>query len=300
MLGPEKHTFSSRFRQILWWLRRRTGKNVMVKTQQGTYLLPTTTDDPISKSLYIYRNFEGEFVKRTIAFLQKNRFLSKGGTLLDVGANNGVTTISCLLSGEFNQAIALEPAPENLTLLQTNLALNHLETQVTTIPKAASDFSGEVQLELSKDNRGDHRVRKIEGSGLFGEETRATLKVPAETLDTILDNLGLSSPPSLVWVDVQGHEFQTFKGAQKLLSKGVPVVSEIWPYGLKRAGTTLTEFSALVAQTWTHYWVWRETEFIPYLTKDFPDLLTELGEDGWFNNVIFTNNAIFKAKRANQ
>jgi len=40
----------------------------------------------------------------------------------------------------------------------------------------------------------------------------------------------------LVWIDVQGHEGQLLSGASALLERRLPVVMELWPYGLRRAG----------------------------------------------------------------
>ena len=39
----------------------------------------------------------------------------------------------------------------------------------------------------------------------------------------------------LVWIDVQGHEARVLRGAGQLLQAGVPIVFELWPYGLRRA-----------------------------------------------------------------
>ena len=56
----------------------------------------------------------------------------------------------------------------------------------------------------------------------------------------------------LLWVDIQGHEGYLFKGARRTLARGMPVVSEFWPYGLRRAGFDPQSFTAIVASTFTH------------------------------------------------
>jgi hypothetical protein len=48
----------------------------------------------------------------------------------------------------------------------------------------------------------------------------------------------------LVWMDVQGHEAHVLAGATCLA--GVPVVTEFWPFGLRRAGA-LARFHELTA-----------------------------------------------------
>jgi hypothetical protein len=46
----------------------------------------------------------------------------------------------------------------------------------------------------------------------------------------------------LLWVDVQGHEMHLLQGADQVLSAGMPVVCEFWPYGLARAGASFQDY----------------------------------------------------------
>ena len=39
-----------------------------------------------------------------------------------------------------------------------------------------------------------------------------------------------------MWLNVQGNEGHVLAGAERLLAGRVPVVIEVWPYGLTRAG----------------------------------------------------------------
>jgi hypothetical protein len=59
--------------------------------------------------------------------------------------------------------------------------------------------------------------------------------VPSVRLDTLVDERRITlDVPTLLWTDVQGHEAHLLAGAQRF--RAVPVVVEIWPYGLHRAG----------------------------------------------------------------
>ncbi|MEL6304253.1 MAG: hypothetical protein AAFQ20_05625, partial [Bacteroidota bacterium] len=87
---------------------------------------------------------------------------------------------------------------------------------------------------------------------------------------------------------VQGHEGYVFQGAPKILSKGIPVISEVWPYGLKRSGMTNQQFCEIVEKYWSHYHVLRDNDFVQYPIGQFNAFLEELGEHGDFDNVIFT------------
>ena len=65
------------------------------------------------------------------------------------------------------------------------------------------------------------------------------------------------SSPALIWIDVQGYEGFVYRGAGGTLAGGLPTVSEVWPYGILRAGMTLEEFCNIVNGIWSDYWVYR-------------------------------------------
>jgi FkbM family methyltransferase len=218
------------------------------------------------------------------------------GTIIDVGANNGVTSIGMLQTGELAKAIAIEPEPRNFSLLQHNVMLNGLKDRMICLPYAASHQQDHVPFALSDTNFGDHRVLAHSCSSnagpaeIFHVSKRRIITVQSEQLD----NLWTTCPEpfihniALLWVDVQGYEGYVFMGAQSLLSTGIPVVSEIWPYGLQQAGMTQEEFCAIASRSWTHYWVWRRRKFVKYPLHTLDIFFDELGYDGGHDNVIFT------------
>jgi hypothetical protein len=160
---------------------------------------------------------------------------------------------------------------------------------------AAGDKTSTLTMELSPNNRGDHRIREVpapDASERFQEQARRVIQVKSLPLPQILalpqvHEFGLSSP-SFMWIDVQGYEGHVFQGAGSLLERGLPTVSEIWPYGVLRAGMSLGDFAGTVAGVWTDYWIERRDRFIRYPVTVFDRYLEELGGDGHFENVIFT------------
>lgn len=157
---------------------------------------------------------------------------------VDVGANVGAASVLALGRFGFGSALAVEPNASNVALLRANLAINGLEDRCRTVVAAAGEAEGSVELELSPDNFGDHRVRAAAaGPGEFREESRETRQVPLRTLDSILDSEGVAAEDvGLLWVDVQGYEAGVLEGARGILERDVPVVIEFWPYGLRRSG----------------------------------------------------------------
>src|SRR5581483_12346161 len=141
--------------------------------------------------------------------------------LVDVGANIGTVCIPALLRGYFQGALAVEPEAKNFRLLTRNVSANHLAGRVMLFQRAISNAPGVLTMTISADNFGDHRIASA-GHG--------AISVVATTMDAMLSEAQLS-PESvgLVWVDVQGHEFQVLQGSETLIQAGVPFVVEFSP-----------------------------------------------------------------------
>src|SRR6185369_137257 len=137
----------------------------------------------------------------------------------------------------FRRAIAIEPSADTFALLQRNILQNGLTGSIDAHCCAVSDTPGEMFLELSENNTGDHRLRTAAAlPGRLGEEHRQTVRVSVQRLDDLLADPVQRARIGLIWVDIQGHEGQFFDGAREILASGAPVVSEFWPYGIRRAG----------------------------------------------------------------
>lgn len=282
------------FRLRRWNINKKFRKSVTVSTKQGVFTI-LFADDIISKSLYCWGEFELDLITEALAFLRSiHKCPPKGqGTILDIGANNGVTSIGALYRGEFEKAISIEPSPQNFSLLQHNVEQNGLNDRVTCLPYAVSHQKGEVEFELSDTNFGDNRVRMTPASAAVESTSRSerrTIKVRSDRLDDLLSNVPeqFTRTIALMWIDVQGHEGYVFAGAKKLLSTGIPVVSEIWPEGIKLSGMSQDQFCEIVQSSWSHYWVMRRGRFARYSTKMLDMFFDELGYGGDYDNVIFT------------
>ncbi|MCA1844224.1 MAG: FkbM family methyltransferase, partial [Actinobacteria bacterium] len=152
--------------------------------------------------------------------------LRPGMGFIDIGAHVGyVSLLAAECIGPRGTGIALEPAPGNFAFLNANLLLAGA-SRILPVPAAAWRTSGEVQLGLSPDNSGDHRVSD--------HRSGATVSVPAVALDDLL-------PPDLsvgvIKVDAQGRDHVALEGAVGTISKSRPVVLvEYWPEGITELG----------------------------------------------------------------
>lgn len=171
----------------------------------------------------------------------------QGKTVLEVGANIGTETVSMIVRHGAERVIAVEPDPENVRFLRANVALNGVESRVDVHHMALSDADGTLTLELSQDNCGDHRIRVPNPAGptLANEGARPTVEITARTLDS-LNAVGVikADEVDLVWMDTQGYEAYVLAGATCLAA--IPVMTEYWPYGLRRVGA-LERFHELIA-----------------------------------------------------
>lgn len=282
-------------RSWLWKIHGKLRRSVTVRTKQGT-LTVSAADTAIGKSLYCCREYELDLTLKVAAFLRDIRKtpLNGKGTVLDIGANIGVICVGMIEQGLVDKAIAIEPDPHNFALLEHNVRQNGLEDRVICLRRAVSDASHVVAFELSDNDYGDHRVRSTscatDSSGLFGESQRPTIEVEADCLDHLI---GKAPQPfaeniALIWVDVQGHEGYVFRGGTGIFSRGIPVVAEIWPYGIARSGMSRQEFCAIAERIWSDYWVLRRGKFVRYPISVLGALFDELGDAGDFDNVIFT------------
>ena len=249
--------WSGGWRPKLWESAPRLGlKTLTTDTKQGRFTV-NTSDQFISKALYLHSSFEYEVINRAVELLVKHEILQpkNEGLLLDIGANIGTVCVSLLRDNVFSGALAFEPHPGNFELLQKNIDQNGLTERVRAFPMGLSSQSGELVFELSPDNSGDHRIRMDDEvqSVLFDEAERQISRVPVSTLDELVTDAGVDiSDIRLIWMDVQGHEWHVLAGAQSVLHYGVPTAMEFWPYGLNRAGVTREMFMDFVNKHFSH------------------------------------------------
>jgi len=268
---------------------------VTIPTKQGRITM-STRDQVIARLLFLTRQYEYDFSCRTLHFLKEMKLIPSSGVhMLDIGANIGIISIGLLLADQITSSIAIEPESRNYDLLKRNVKQNGLLEKIACLQMAVSDKKSTLTMELSSSNFGDHRIQSspVENNDeRFNESSRQTIQVQSLPLAQILKlpeiRESAASQPSMIWIDIQGYEGYVFKGAEMFLKKGLPVVSEIWPYGIMRTGMSLEDFTSIVTGIWTHYWIERRKRFIRYPITVFDRYLDELGTEGYGENVIFT------------
>jgi FkbM family methyltransferase len=120
----------------------------------------------------------------------------KNATVVDLGANIGVVSISAAARGA-SHVYAYEPAPANFELLQKNVAANGMESVIRTFNMAATDQETTIEFYLDSANPS--------GNSMY--ERRGTrISVQGTTLSRIFEVNGISSC-DLLKMDIEGAEF---------------------------------------------------------------------------------------------
>lgn len=170
----------------------------------------------------INRNYEPSFRR----FLQ---LIPQEGTLLDVGANLGITLAMAKRERPDLRLIALEPIPRNLKILrrvQSLYAIRNL--QIFAV--AAGDQEARVEMQVPMTNGLMDTAR----SRIVPEQSRSAEQRDSAVFQTIEVNLRPLDAfhferVDAIKVDVEGHEYQVFCGARDLLLAHRPLVfCEIW------------------------------------------------------------------------
>jgi FkbM family methyltransferase len=219
------------------------------------YVISTRESGGVGFHTFVFGFFDEKTINHMRAALELHTNITTldGLTILEVGANIGTETVSLLVRHGVKRIVAVEPDAENIRFLRANLALNGVQDRVEIHQIALSDTDGMLVFECSPDNWGDHRVRIADpfGPDLRDEGERVTVEVPARRLDALADANEVDLDDiDLMWMDAQGHEAHILAGAERLAAAGIPILTEYWPYGLRRAGA-LDRFHALVAERYS-------------------------------------------------
>ena len=172
--------------------------------------------DAITCSIHL----DGRFEKDELRLLEESVFpkLESNTICLDIGANIGNHSLA--FSPFFAYVIALEPHPVSFKLLQINA---ELVENVKAIHIGASDKTGSVKVAINKLNQGATSIGKTTTPNTAKLEFNVA---PVDELDAI--NLGL--PISFIKIDVEGHEPEALRGAERVIRANHPVVAiEVLP-----------------------------------------------------------------------
>lgn len=218
----------------------------------------------------MYKLFKNKQDAFEIDLLKKN--IQKNDVVLDIGANIGFyATILSDIVGENGVVHCFEPDTKNFEHLKKTTA-NFKNIKINN--KAVGPRTEKLKIYTSKNLNVDHRTYKP-------EEYDKEIEIDAVSID---DHLSSNLKVNFIKMDIQGFEMQAIQGMQHILEKNkdVKIISEFWPYGLKKAGSSVTDyFNFLVTKGFNCYLL--EQNSLLKLTADKVTSLEPLGEEHYFN-----------------
>ena len=187
--------------------------------------------DSLSLSINgVYEAFETNCVKKII---------KKDDVVIDVGANIGYyTLIFAKLVGSEGKVFAFEPEPNNFHLLRKNVELNNYHN-VALVQKAVTNITGRVNLYLSKEDSGQHKIYDA-------HDNVDSLEVDAVRLDDYFENF--VGTIDFIKMDVEGAERLVIEGMSSILQriKSIKMMIEFSPILIKKLGIEPLEYLQMI------------------------------------------------------
>lgn len=181
-----------------------------------------------------YKSFKERQDAFEISLIKK--YTKPGNTVLDIGANIGFyAEILSLIVGEKGHVHCFEPDITNFKHLQKrckdfgNISINN---------KAVADKTQVIKIYTSKQLNVDHRTYKPDD---YDQE----IDINAVSIDDYLQDQSVN----FIKMDIQGFEMSAVKGMTRTLqSPNLKMLSEFWPYGMHKAGTSVLEYYQFLKQ----------------------------------------------------
>jgi FkbM family methyltransferase len=181
---------------------------------------------------FSYRRFKLKNDKDEIELLKK--LIKPGDHVLDIGANIGFyAELLSEMVGEKGRIYCFEPENQNFKHLQRNTTKLK---NVVLFKNAVSNKKETIRIYTSKLLNVDHRTYPVSNYDTVEE-------IDAVCIDDLLQS-GTIAKVNFIKIDIQGFELTAFKGMTKLLADNnhIKIITEYWPHGFRRAGTSAIEF----------------------------------------------------------
>ena len=150
---------------------------------------------------------------------------SSGGDFLDIGANTGIYTLLAAAANPAIKVYSFEPIPSIMNLLKLNVKQNpSLENCISLEPIALSNKDGVLQISEHLNPVGLVATSSTLETRLTTTMDHLLRDVEVRQLDSWTHE-NTRAKPSLLKVDVEGHEMAFFQGALSTISKFRPFIA---------------------------------------------------------------------------
>jgi FkbM family methyltransferase len=211
-------TFHSQLENLHYYMLSRHQRTIEIEISGQRFVMALNPRDKgLSKELSLYGFREPHTTNLTSAIIKDDDIV------IDIGANIGYYALleSKLAPNGF--VYAIEPVRENFDYLKTNVDLNRC-TNIELFHCAVSNKRGTGVISIPE-RRNCASLSEASQEGMFRKE-----HVQLTTLDSFVDE-HVKRCPTLIRMDVEGHEYQIIKGALRVLKKSrqLKIVTELHP-----------------------------------------------------------------------
>ncbi len=194
--------------------------------------------DPVMRGMYF-----GAYQTEVKKLLEK--FLSRGDTFIDVGANIGyISALAANIVGTTGEIHAFEPVPqyfERLELVRTKNPSYHITTNALALGEQTG--TAKIAVNNAKNIGWNTMVPNFMSNNNIAQE----IEIPVTTLDAYCEQKNISSA-QVVKIDTEGYEFPVLKGFAKTLrtwEKLPVIIVEIAPAAYPKLGCKLSDLLEL-------------------------------------------------------
>ena len=228
-----------------------------------------------------YKSFKEKQDAFEISLMKK--YIKTGDVVLDIGANIGFyAEILSGIVGDKGKVHCFEPDVTNFKHLQSRcLNINNIVIN----NKAVSDKTETIKIYTSKKLNVDHRTYKPDEYDQEIDIHAISVVDYLSSYNSIQNNNGIS----FIKMDIQGFEMSAVKGMTNTLqSPNLKMLSEFWPYGMKKAGTSVLDYFHFLKHY--HFFIYLiDNNQLVELTEEKVKTFLDLPETTYMN--IFASKA---------
>jgi FkbM family methyltransferase len=168
------------------------------------------------------------------------RFLKPGAVFYDIGANVGLMAVEVAKRfADQVRVFAFEPQPSLARTIAISASLNKFQN-LRVFPIMLGKEPGRAELFIAS--------HSIHASAISREAGAAVIHCPVGTIDEMLAD-GLLAPPDVIKIDVEGGEFDVFRGAQKTIAEHRPAITFESDENANRFGYTRKQLCDFLRET---------------------------------------------------
>jgi len=247
---------------ILNKFRERKEKKTFKEYEFKTVTFHLAEEGPVQYAQWLHPGeFGNEVTQENVNFYKQ--LIKKGDFIIDVGANEGDTTVPmALAAGNEGTTLAFEPNPHVFKVLQANAAFNKDKTNIVPLNFAATAEDGEYTFGSGDPSYGN--------GGIVGfthnkkRNTRYTFQVTGKNLEQYLITRYVQLLPKLTFIkiDAEGYDKEIIKTIPGIIDAYRPyLVTEC--FGPATEAEKLELFDLLTSKKYHLY----RTDFTPLLKE---------------------------------